>query len=45
MLKRELLEWDDFVLQEQLKYLMYVDYSLHGDTMKEKFIDELNLKN
>ena len=23
--KRTSLEWDDFVLQEQMKYLMYVD--------------------
>ena len=39
------LEWDDFVLQEQLKYLMYVECSLRGNTKKDKFIDELNLKN
>ena len=39
------LEWDDLVLQEQLKSLMYVDSSLHGDTMKDKMIDELNFKN
>ena len=39
------LEWDDFVIQEQLKSLMYVDCSLRGDPMKEKLIDELNFKN
>ena len=39
------LEWDDLVLQEHLKYFMYVDRSLRGDSMKENFIDELNLKN
>ena len=43
--KRVALEWDDFVLQEQLKSLIYVDRSLSGDPMKDKFIDELNLKN
>ena len=36
------LEWDDFVLQEYLKLLMYVDRSLSGDPKKEKLIDELN---
>ena len=44
-LKRAALEWGDFVLQEQLKYLMYVDRSLLGDPMKDKLIDELNFKN
>ena len=39
------LEWDDFVLQEQLKSLMYADRSLRGDPRKDKFIDELNFKN
>ena len=42
---RSALEWDDFVLQEQLKYLIYVDHSLCGDPKKDKFIDELNFKN
>ena len=42
--KREALEWDDFLLQEQLKSLMYVDRLLRGDPNKDKFIDELNLK-
>ena len=39
------LEWDDFMLQEKLKSLMYVDRSLRGDPMKDKLIDELNFKN
>ena len=43
--KRASLEWDYFVLQEQLKFLMYADRSLCGDSMKENFIDELNFKN
>ena len=34
-----------FVLQEHLKSLMYVERSLSGDPMKDKFIDELNFKN
>ena len=38
------LEWDDLVLQEQLKSLMYVDHSIRGDQMKDKLIDELNFK-
>ena len=38
------LEWDGFVLQEQLKSLMYVDLSLRGYPKKYKLIDELNLK-
>ena len=38
------IEWYDFVLQEQLKYLMYIDRSLRGDTKKDKFIDELKPK-
>ena len=28
--KRAALEWDDLVLQEQLKYFMYVDQTLRG---------------
>ena len=43
--KRAALEWDDFVLREQLESLMYADRSLRGDPMKDKFIDELNFKN
>ena len=43
--KIEALEWDDFVLQEQLKFLMYVGHSLRGDPMKDKLFDELNFKN
>ena len=39
------LEWDNVVLQGQLKSLMYVDSSLSGDPKKEKLIDELNFKN
>ena len=39
------IEWDNFVLQEQLKSLMYADRSLRGNPIKYKFIDELNLKN
>ena len=44
-LKRSSLEWDNLVLQEQLKYLMYVDRSLRGDPKKDKLIDKLNFKN
>ena len=43
--KRSSLEWDDFVLQEQFKSLMYIDRSLRSDPKKDKFIDELNFKN
>ena len=43
--KRAALEWDDFVLQEHLKFFMYVDRSLRGDPKEEKLIDELNFKN
>ena len=43
-IKREALEWDDFVLQEQLKSLIYVDRSSRGDPNKDKLIDELNFK-
>ena len=39
--KRADLEWDDFVFQEQLKYLMYVDCSLRCDPMKDNLIDIL----
>ena len=42
--KRSALEWDDFVLQENLKCLMYVDCSSRGYPKKDKFIDELNFK-
>ena len=43
--KRAALEWDDFVLQKQLKSLMYVDSLSRGNQNMENFIDELNLKN
>ena len=39
------LEWDEFVFQEQLKSLMYIDRSSNGDPKKDKLIDELNFKN
>ena len=39
------LEWDNFMLQEKLKSLMYVERSLSGDPKKDKLIDELNFKN
>ena len=42
--KRAALEQDDFVLQEQLKSLMYVDHSLCGYPKMYKLIDELNFK-
>ena len=42
--ERAALEWGDFVIQEQLKSLLYVDRSSHGDQKKEKLIDELNYK-
>ena len=38
------LKWDNFVLQGQLKSLMYVDRLLHGDPMKDKLINALNFK-
>ena len=38
------LEWDDFVLQEQLKSLFFVYCSLCGDPKKYKLIGELNFK-
>ena len=41
-LKQVALEWDDLVLQSQLKSFMYVDRSLRGDAKKDKLIDELN---
>ena len=44
-LKRSALEWDDFMLQDQLKSFMCVDRSLHGDPKKDKLIDELNFTN
>ena len=43
--RRAALEWDYFVIQEQLKYLMYDDRSLRSDSIKDKFIDEINLNN
>ena len=45
MVKIEALEWDDFVLQKQLKSLMYVNCSSHGNPKKGELIDELNFKN
>ena len=39
------IEWDDFVLQGQLKSLICVDRSLGGDPKKYKLIDELDFKN
>ena len=44
-LKRSALNWDDFMLQDQLKSFMYVDSSLRGDPKKNKLIDELNFTN
>ena len=44
-LERAALEWDNFMLQEQLKSLMYVGRSLRGDPMNYRLIDELNFKN
>ena len=38
------LEWGDFVLQEQLKLLMYVDRSLCVNPNKYKLIDRINFK-
>ena len=38
--KRADLQWDYFVLQEQLKSLMYVERSLRGDKMKGNLTDE-----
>ena len=42
--KRSALEWDDFVLQAQLKALMYVDRSFCGVPKKDKLIGELSFK-
>ena len=39
------LNWDYFVLQEQLKSLMYIDRSLRGDPKKDKLIDSCIFKN
>ena len=39
------LKWEYFLLQEQLKSLMYVYCSLYGDPKRGKFIDELKFKN
>ena len=44
-IKIAVLEWDDFVLQGQLKSLMYVDRLSRGYPKKDRFIDELNFKN
>ena len=43
--KRAALEWDDFVLQEQLKSLMYVDRSPSGYPNMDELIYDLNFKN
>ena len=43
--KKLSLEWDDFMLQAQLKSFMYVDRSLSGDPKKYKLIDDLNFTN
>ena len=43
--KRASLKWDNFVLQEEFKSLMYVDRSLCRDPKNDKLIDELNFKN
>ena len=43
--RRVALEYDDFLLQEHLKSLMYVDLSSSGDPNKDKLIDELSFKN
>ena len=39
------LEWDDFVIQTQLKYVMYVYHSLCSDPRKDKLIYGLKFKN
>ena len=39
------IEWDDFMLQEQLKSLIYTDHSLRGDPNKDKLIDESKFRN
>ena len=38
------LEWDDFVLQKQLKSFIYVERSLRSNPIKENWINELNFK-
>ena len=38
-------EWDDFILLEEFKSLIYIDRSLRGNPRKDKLIDELNFKN
>ena len=43
--KREALEWDDFVLQKTFKPLMYIDHSSTGYPKMDKLIDELKFKN
>ena len=43
--KRADLKWYDFLLQEKLKSLIYVDCSLHVHPMEDNFIDELNFQN
>ena len=43
--KRAALGLDDFMLQEHLKSLIYVDRSLRGEPKKDKLIDELNFNN
>ena len=42
--KNSPLEWDDFVLQEQFKYLMYIDRLLRSDPKKSNLIYELDFK-
>ena len=42
--ERVALKWDDLVIQEQLKSLMYINLSLCGNTKKDNWIDELNFK-
>ena len=43
--KRADLKWYDFLLQEKLKSLIYVDCSLRVHPMEDNFIDELNFQN
>ena len=38
------LEWDDLVLQEEFKSLMYVDRLLRGAPKKDKLMDKLIFK-
>ena len=38
------LKWDGFVLQEQLKSLMYIERSLRGYPRKPKLIDQLKVQ-